>query len=610
MLSRLSDLALTPIRAFGRWFISPPNVNADNSRSSSEEKDTLNHELVHSYHTKPAHSTPRNRSIAGLKLTELSQAKIPDAEHGESYISKLDDVSKPVSPVTPVAIHRWGLRSRAGRVAKTQSSRDTTRCKARSKRRGNRTKVTKSGHPKATKSRKVSKKGGQAAPRDKTTLESSNTTPTVVHDKSKSPTSSVLRSQSQEKHCYDDCKILNSTSHMTRCCSCMRWFHDGCIAEEIQSAVIWNCNICRFAPFVAREALQKVSELTALVNSQYELFQCFETSLATIVESNALLTEACQRERARADAAMITIENLQNKLSQAGPQASGTARADSATSTDRADIGESGTLQPCHQQDVPVDNLEGGLEGRQETSTMDQPRDRQEAIDAERPTGHQETQGRQAPSAEVRPTGQQEAQGRQETLAVPREQQSSSHCEKDTLNSQRTAVVFGSSIIKRLDARRLSRDCGVNVFIHDRLYLVQDVTERVRSTDARTAVIHCGGNNLKKESAAKVIDRFKNMEVVLKNNKSIENVVFSAITIRKANINFNNKMRLVNVALQLICEANGWTYIDNSSIGRLCLSLDGIHLNEKGCSILHTHIANNIRDLYANFHEAPNNKKM
>ena len=535
MISFLSEIALTPIRAIGRMFISPPKTKPQASPLSLDEDNHTESHLT------PSHSTPQSRTLAGVQLANPpgTLLKSCEDEQGESYITS--DVRKLSSP-TP--IFRRNLRPRAGKIVKFQSN--SFRYKSKSKSKGSQSQSSKPPKPKITR-RKKSTKASQKLLTDPLVCTPLSQTSQV--------NTSLCPALSPEKFCYDDCKSeTTSKSTMTKCCCCIRWFHDCCIKDKIQGAVIWNCTSCRLLPTIAQETIQRVKELASMVSHQYEVLQSFQSSMETIVSSSSLLVEEYNRERVRAEKATATIENLRQKLSLLSHLAPVTSIPSQPNEAPQVNNGQMRFITPTwsDSDNQKPDHVPENL--------------------------HHEGTG-------------------------PPKKQSD---DLEHLDYQPSACVFGSSIIKRLNARRLSQECGADVSIHDKLYLVQNVTECVRKSDANIVVIHCGGNNLRTESAAKVIGRFKTLETVLINNKSVASVALSAITIRKANYNFNNKVRLVNTALQLICEVNGWTFIDNSGINRLCLNLDGIHLNERGQNLLHTNIADTLCEFYAFFCQSKN----
>ena len=45
-------------------------------------------------------------------------------------------------------------------------------------------------------------------------------------------------------------------------------------------------------------------------------------------------------------------------------------------------------------------------------------------------------------------------------------------------------------------------------------------------------------------------------------------------------------IRLVNAAIEVICDNNKWSFLDNINIDSRCIGRDGVHLNKKGCRIV------------------------
>ena len=70
-------------------------------------------------------------------------------------------------------------------------------------------------------------------------------------------------------------------------------------------------------------------------------------------------------------------------------------------------------------------------------------------------------------------------------------------------------------------------------------------------------------------------------------------VTVSGLIIRKG-FNLNSKIKSINNLLKLTCEANNWSFIDNSNLDESCLNAGGLHLNRKGSSYLRSNFSNYI----------------
>ena len=152
--------------------------------------------------------------------------------------------------------------------------------------------------------------------------------------------------------------------------------------------------------------------------------------------------------------------------------------------------------------------------------------------------------------------------------------------------------IIGSSILSGVDAADIANATGLRVSVKNQLYTVQQATEFIRNSTASDIIIYCGGNNTKSEKAHTVIERYRRLEIVLKNNKNVKNVIICGLLCRRDSLERAKRAKLINAALKLICEANNWTYVDNANINFACLKNDGVHLAEKGTHILSVNIHN------------------
>ena len=144
---------------------------------------------------------------------------------------------------------------------------------------------------------------------------------------------------------------------------------------------------------------------------------------------------------------------------------------------------------------------------------------------------------------------------------------------------------MGDSTIKTVFSDKTNLDEKIIVTKDPTHFRIQDLTEAVRETTAQSVIIQCGADNVNKEKAHMTINRIKRLEVIIKNNSRIENVFISSLLPRSDTYDNNRKSELVNAAFKLLCESDGWHFIDNSKADLSCLAEDGYRPNQTGVDI-------------------------
>ena len=109
---------------------------------------------------------------------------------------------------------------------------------------------------------------------------------------------------------------------------------------------------------------------------------------------------------------------------------------------------------------------------------------------------------------------------------------------------------------------------------------IQELSEEIRKVSSPTLVFHCGSKNALSERAHVTINRIKRLEIIIKYNPCIKNVVISGLVPLGDSYDHFRRSELINETYKLICESNKWIYIDNANISNL--TKDGWNLNEKG----------------------------
>ena len=319
-------------------------------------------------------------------------------------------------------------------------------------------------------------------------------------------------------HCYESCKLEGkANSSMTRCCTCMVWFHEECAQiDNKYSSHAWNCKHCSKSPKVVQEILNEVSKMKDELSSHINISTSYNQTLRELCEHNFLLTEQLNMQ-----ANEIRQLKLENTLLR-----------------DQVDE----IRRNFEDTNDPANKINHGV-----IMTGSLPNERGE---------------------------------------TPQTQ---------TKSPTNTGVLLmGDSTIKNVFSDKTNLDKKVIVTKDPTHFRIQDLTEAVRETTAQSVIIQCGADNVNKEKAHTTINRIKRLEVIIKNNSHIENVFISGHLPRSDTYDNNRKSELVNAAFKLLCEPNGWHFIDNSKADLSCLAEDGYRPNQTGVDILTGNIRNTL----------------
>ena len=112
---------------------------------------------------------------------------------------------------------------------------------------------------------------------------------------------------------------------------------------------------------------------------------------------------------------------------------------------------------------------------------------------------------------------------------------------------------------------------GIKVEVHPVAPSVDEATDFVQehiSSDT-PLIIHTGTNNVKKESARIVKQRFDRLETNIL-AQGIKQVALSSI-IYRVDETTSVKIKKINSELKDMCHRNSWLYIDNDNIDSDCL---------------------------------------
>ena len=374
------------------------------------------------------------------------------------------------------------------------------------------------------------------------------------------------------KYCNYDCKFGRKDSgQMTKCCICMCWFHDACnnITSKNRS-VIWNCDHCRNMPAIITQLREDVSHIRRQMDMQNDIMDAMNNTLHELSSTNFLFADQLKKSSLEKEAIKRENNKLYDELAKHkiliqrnSNDIESINENDSPAEIDEKLPAPNGFMRPLNPQAPDF------KPGEPNYST-------QNLVDATHVSNHQKYYESTYNSYDE-PKNTYKANIRKVVDA---------NLSNDTAPHKTVDVlILGSSNIKRLDPKTLTKgpDTHVNKEVH---YLLQDVCDRIPSVSEDILIIHCGTNNITREPAHYVIHRLKRLETLIKRNNHIKYVIISALGPRKDSFDSDNKTRMVNAAIELICESNQWGFISNKNITMRHIGPDGYHLTAEGASIL------------------------
>ena len=142
-------------------------------------------------------------------------------------------------------------------------------------------------------------------------------------------------------------------------------------------------------------------------------------------------------------------------------------------------------------------------------------------------------------------------------------------------NPSRTTVIAGDSILKHLNAHKMSKDNN-----KVKVATFAGCTNR----DIKPIIIHVGTNSLRdSESPSACSDEIINLVSSIKRDATDTDVVLSSLTARSDNGYFAIQVEEVNSTLRDFCRQNQWKIITHSNIvADHHLNRSGLHLNRIG----------------------------
>ena len=116
------------------------------------------------------------------------------------------------------------------------------------------------------------------------------------------------------------------------------------------------------------------------------------------------------------------------------------------------------------------------------------------------------------------------------------------------------------------------------------------VTPRISDERPNTVIIHGGGNDLPVYSTEKTVPLLDIANQIIDAGKvtkkyDAQNILIAGVTTRKGGF-LKKRCEALNNMLIDLCKQHRFTYIDNSDIKDEHLFEDGVHLNQRGTTIL------------------------
>ena len=90
---------------------------------------------------------------------------------------------------------------------------------------------------------------------------------------------------------------------MTRCCTCMTWFHDRCIENDGSPEAIWVCDTCRLVPSTLVDVQNKLKgfmdAFTAQTTCLLSIKDDIDDQKISLDEciTNQMLDSGCQQNK-------------------------------------------------------------------------------------------------------------------------------------------------------------------------------------------------------------------------------------------------------------------------------------------------------------------------
>ena len=123
---------------------------------------------------------------------------------------------------------------------------------------------------------------------------------------------------------------------------------------------------------------------------------------------------------------------------------------------------------------------------------------------------------------------------------------------------------------------------------------VEDYLKPVLRKEPNKIILYVGTNDLKSVPANRVAEGIANLGTQIKEESPVTSIVISSILPRSDNADLSAKALEVNRLTKSICSKNKWGFIEHKTVNKSCLNSRGLHLNNKGTSVVAKNISNYI----------------
>ena len=162
--------------------------------------------------------------------------------------------------------------------------------------------------------------------------------------------------------------------------------------------------------------------------------------------------------------------------------------------------------------------------------------------------------------------------------------------------STTTTVIIGDSMIKNVHGWKLGKQVGHRVVVKSFPGATTDeMTHYLKPTldrDPQKIVLHIGTNDLRKRQPYEVSDNIIDLARRIETNTNAQ-VFISELVVRSDDAS-NEAVKAVNQRLRKFCNQQDLQLVRHNNITTDDLNKGGLHLNEKGTSIMFTNFANKL----------------
>ena len=320
----------------------------------------------------------------------------------------------------------------------------------------------------------------------------------------------VLNNPNQEKFldvsCVPHCKHHDKfhVSPTVKCCLCMKMMHiDCCNVSENEAQGYWTCLQCRSLPQLVLSIQQQVSTILKLL-SEMDSQQPYNKLQQSICDISANLSPV--------EGLMENISSFQSS-DHSTPIREGNQTGDSPSeyTSFKSMIDPSKTITPN------LSSTEISFYG--------------------------DSSIKEAETTHKQQSWQQNDRSRMKS------------------NNERPVkiTVLGDSITKHIKADSLADSLEAHVEKNSQVYTLDIASSLAPTIESDIVLLHIGTNHLKRETADVTIKKIRKLEDQLAANKKVKQVILSSIVHRDDCP--RKRIHLVNTALEISAERQGWTYL-------------------------------------------------